>query len=109
MKLISNFIQEKLKITSKSKINNIQEYCLVHPSEVSDTFNKFMNDYEDNFVYNDEGGYFFILLKNEAKKYSKNYQIIFYEIPDKYDNIKNLEDDFKNYKITLKDMEKINL
>ena len=57
MKLISDFIQEKLKINSKSKINNnsIQDlYCLVHPKEVSDTFNKFMDDYEDAFIWLDD-------------------------------------------------------
>ena len=108
----TSFILEKLKISSKSKINNnsIQDlYCLVHPKEVSDTFNKFMDDYEDAFIYNDEGGYFFIILKDEIKKYKNNEYIKIYKIPDKYNNLDDLEDDFKTYKITLKDMEKINL
>lgn len=68
-----------------------------------------MNDYEDAFIYNDEGGYFFIILKDEIKKYKNNKYIKIYKIPDKYNNLDDLKDDFKTYKITLKDMEKISL
>lgn len=104
MENINIYIQEKLKITKDTKINDsiTEKYCMVFIEEekLSD---KFREIFSDNYVVSKRYGDAFIMKPYELEPYKDYYLRYFdtYKIPDRYKD-KTLEEfkkDFENNKI----------
>ena len=83
MKSLSDIIQEKLKINSKSKIHNdLSDWCIATPyNDLFDIFDKEFSDYKFEFRQND---YIFVMQPKQLEKYIDNPKLFLFKIPDRF-------------------------
>lgn len=72
----------------------IEDYCICDP--INDLFIDFKEKYKDNCIVMQSGLRLFILPKSEAAQYIDEEDIAFFEIPEKYKDMKTLIHNIKN-------------
>lgn len=115
MENIDIYIQEKLKVNSKTKINDdiTEKYCMVL-IDGQNLYNKFKKKFSDCYVDSKRYGDAFIIEPSELEPYYKDHYPIHletYKIPDRYKD-KSLEEfkkDFENNQIKPYEVEDFDL
>ena len=117
MKNLSILLQEKLKINSKSKVNNkddmyfSEEECIVVP--FSKFYDEFSREFPECEIMSNSGPNIFVIRIDYLDEYKKlktsgaNKEIDFMKIPDEYSSFEEIKDDYENGKLDLDELEKL--
>lgn len=117
MKNLSILLQEKLKINSKSKVNNkddiyfSKEECIVVP--FSKIYDEFSREFPECEITSKFGPDIFVIHINYLDEYKNlktsgmNQEIDFIKIPDEYSSFEEIKDDYENGKLDLDELEKL--
>lgn len=116
MKNLSNIIQEKLKINSKTKINKDQQFseeeCIVVPFTTK-VYDRFIDEFSSREILSDYGPYIFIVRIEYLEEYKRlktegpHREIDFIKIPDKYSSFEEVKKDYENGNLDLDELEKL--
>lgn len=100
MKNITDFIAEAMQL-------NVKEFCLVEP--LNKMYDEFINNWPDAMLLNSNPGIIrlFVLRKADAVEYEGQPNIKFYEIPNKYKTLDDVDNAYENGDIDTADLEEI--
>lgn len=107
MENINIYIQEKLKINSKSKIStkNIQEeYCIA--IAYSELYEEFCEYFEDCLVRSEICANCFIVEPYEIQNFWNHPDLDIFRIPDNYTDIDKVAEDYESGKLDSGELEK---
>ena len=104
MKSLSDIIQEKLRVNSKTQVyKDISDWCIAVPyNDLFDIFNKEFSDYKFEFRPND---YIFVMQPKQLEKYIDNPELFLFKIPDKFKNMDEFIDALRRKEIKVDELE----
>lgn len=103
MKSLSDIIQEKLRVNSKTQVyKDISDWCIAVPyNDLFDIFNKEFSDYKFEFRPND---YIFVMQPKQLEKYIDNPKLFLFKIPDKFKNMDEFIDALRRKEIKVDEL-----
>lgn len=103
MKSLSDIIQEKLRVNSKTQVyKDISDWCIAVPyNDLFDIFNKEFSDYKFEFRPND---YIFVMQPKQLEKYIDNPKLFLFKIPDKFKNMDEFIDALRRKEIKVNEL-----
>lgn len=110
MENINIYIQEKLKITSKTKIisKSIQEeYCIAIAYD--DLYDELCEYFEDDLVGSEHNLNCFIIEPYKIKSYWDSPDLYLLKIPDYYNNLDDLIKEYETGKLNCNNLQDFNL
>ena len=115
MKQLTQYIQEKLQISSTSKVNvhntedeSLKDFCIVYAA--NSMYDEMMEYFEDALIVGTGSPNIFVVKKDDIESYISVSDFEAYEFPKEYKTVKDLgdfEDDYKSDYIDLEDLEKV--
>jgi len=96
MKQLAQFIQEKLKINSKSNIsknNHLEDYCVC--IVYNDLYQEFDEYFSDSCIHSDVNADAFICNVYDIESYINCADLYAYKIPEKYNSLEEFEEDYQ--------------
>ena len=110
MKSLSNIIQEKLKVNSKTQVyKDISDWCIAAPyNDLFDIFNKEFKDYKFEFrlpISPFTNNYIFVMQPKQLEKYIDNPKLFLFKIPDKFKNMDEFIDALRRKEIKVDELE----
>lgn len=110
MKSLSDIIQEKLKVNSKTQVyKDISDWCIAAPyNDLFDIFNKEFKDYKFEFrlsmISPFTNDYIFVMQPKQLEKYIDNPELFLFKIPDKFKNMDEFIDALRRKEIKVDEL-----
>lgn len=102
---ITEYLSTKVDAT-KADYRFPFDFCLV--VAYAEMFRKMCKEWEDALMRNKTGPDVFVVPTSAVKEYFDNDNFEAYKIPDKYDNMNDLEEDLDNGRFDSKEIERLN-
>jgi len=103
MKSLTDIIQEKLKVNSKTQVyKDISDWCIAAPyNDLFDIFDKEFGDYKFEFRPND---YIFVMQPKQLEKYIDNPKLFLFKIPNRFKSMDEFIDALRRKEIKVDEL-----